>query len=137
MSNWLNISIGTGLVPHWLNYFRVLHYYHFLSCRAKATWDKKWKTTEKRNDQKHKKASFFHLAEFYNGSFLFYFWQNVFFTSYVPCCYFFFLDNVQTAVHSVFFKTGVLKKLAIFMGKHPCWRLFLIKFQGWRLAFLF
>ena len=40
MGNWLNFSIGTGLVPHWLNYFRVLHYYRLLSCRAKATWDK-------------------------------------------------------------------------------------------------
>ena len=35
-----------------------------------------------------------------------------------------------------FFKIGVLKNFAIFTGKHLCWRLFLIKLQYWRLAFL-
>ena len=29
----------------------------------------------------------------------------------------------------MFFKTAVLRKFAIFTGKHLCWSLFLIKFQ--------
>ena len=37
----------------------------------------------------------------------------------------------------IIFKTSVLKYLAIFTGKHLCRILFLIKFQDWRVAFLF
>ena len=29
----------------------------------------------------------------------------------------------------MYFKIGVLKDFVIFTGKHPCWRLFLIKFK--------
>ena len=32
----------------------------------------------------------------------------------------------------IFFKTGVFKNFAIFIEKHLCWNLFLIKLQTWR-----
>ena len=31
--------------------------------------------------------------------------------------------------------TGVLKKFAIFTGKHLCWSFFLIKFRGGQISF--
>ena len=33
-------------------------------------------------------------------------------------------------------KKAVLKKIAIFLGKHPCWSLFLTKLQAFRPATL-
>ena len=36
----------------------------------------------------------------------------------------------------VLFKTGVLQNFVNFTGKHPCWSLFLIKLQAFRLAIL-
>ena len=35
----------------------------------------------------------------------------------------------EPAVRTVFFKIGVLKYFATFIGKHPCYSLFLIKLQ--------
>ena len=34
------------------------------------------------------------------------------------------------------FKIGALKNFAIFAGKHPCWSLFKMKLQAWKLATL-
>ena len=45
----------------------------------------------------------------------------------------------QVKIHlyiQMFFKIGVLKKFAIFTGKHLCYRFFLIKFQAFRPATL-
>ena len=36
----------------------------------------------------------------------------------------------------MFFKIGVFKALANFIGKHQCWSIFLIKLQAWRPATL-
>ena len=36
----------------------------------------------------------------------------------------------------MFYKKGVLKNLANFIGKHLCWSLFLIKLQSWRSGIL-
>ena len=39
---------------------------------------------------------------------------------------------MKSSRSQMFFKIGVLKKFAIFTGKHLCWCLFLIKLQVWR-----
>ena len=102
-----------------------------------------WRNREKRNDQEHHvKASFFHLTD-----------KIFFFTSCCLLCYLFlkkcllhFLFLAMLFAHvtkrsnslsQIFFKTGVLKNFAMFVGKHLRWSRFLIKFQYWRRAFLF
>ena len=40
--------------------------------------------------------------------------------------------NFKSSLSQIFFKIDVLKKFAIFTGKHMCWIYFLIKLQGWR-----
>ena len=44
--------------------------------------------------------------------------------------------NYRNVSSQIFFKIGVLKKFANFTGKQLCWRLFLVKLQGWRPATL-
>ena len=39
------------------------------------------------------------------------------------------LSRSRTSRSQIFFKIGVLKNFAIFIGKHLCWSLFLIKLQ--------
>ena len=100
-----------------------------------------WKNREKRNDQEHHvRASFFIQV-------------HVFFT---PCCLLYYLFLKKRLLHflllvmlfahvakrsnsrsQIFFKKGVLKNFAMFIGKHLCWSRFLIKFQCCRHAFLF
>ena len=62
-------------------------------------------------------------------AFLVCFWENALFTSYMACYY----GVVRVGKHSnsrslTFYKTDALKNLAIFTGKHLCWRFFLINF---------
>ena len=46
-------------------------------------------------------------------------------------------DTIRSSRSQMFLKIGVLKKFAIFIGKHLCWCLFLIKLLGFRPATLF
>ena len=88
---------------------------------------------EKRNYQEHRKASFFIYLSF-RIAFLVCFWENVWFTSYVACYY----CVVPVGKHSnsrsqKFYKINALKNLAIFTGKHLCWRFLLINLIKKRL----
>ena len=38
----------------------------------------------------------------------------------------------RSSLSQMFFKIGVLKNFANFIGKHQCWNIFLIKLQAWR-----
>ena len=67
-------------------------------------------------------------------AFLVCFWENVWFTSYVACYYWSFLVGKHSKSGSqMFYKIDALENLAIFKGKHLCWRFFLIKFIENRL----
>ena len=39
-------------------------------------------------------------------------------------------QSFRSSHSQMFFKIGVLKPFVIFLGKHVCWTLFLIKFEG-------
>ena len=103
-----------------------------------------WRNREKRNDKAHHvKARFFHLTDrkcllhFLMLVKLFVFEKNVFFTS---CCMlgYLLIKTKRSNSHSqIFFKRGVLKDFTMYIGKILCSSRFLIKFQNWRLAFLF
>ena len=45
-------------------------------------------------------------------------------------------ETNRSSLSQMFFKIGVLKNFANFIGKHQCWSLFLIKLQAWRPATL-
>ena len=86
------------------------HYYHLLLCRED------WRNREKQNYQgHHKKAGFFHLAEFQNGFYCFLFKKML---SSIPMLL--IIIFVRVGKHSnshsqMFFKTGVPKFLNIHM----------------------
>ena len=42
----------------------------------------------------------------------------------------FFIIIFRSSHMQMFFKTGIIRDFAIFIGKHLCWSLFLIKLQG-------
>ena len=86
---------------------------------------------EKRNYQQHEKASFCHLSEF-RIVFLVCFWENVWFASYVACYYCVVPVGKHSNSRSQMFYDA-LQNLAIFTGKHLCWRFFLINFINKRL----
>ena len=44
----------------------------------------------------------------------------------------FIKNRCRSSRSQMFFKIGVLKKFAMFTGKHLCWSLFLIKLQAFR-----
>ena len=88
---------------------------------------------EKRNYQEHRKASFFIYLSF-RIAFLVCFWENVRFTSYMACYYCVVRVGKRSNSRSqMFYKIDALKNLAIFTGKHLCWRFFLINFIKKRL----
>ena len=126
------------LIQDWLSCFKVLHYYHFLLCRANAAWDMHWRNREKRNDQEHhEKASFFSSSWVLEWFFCFVFEKM---SSSHPMLLVMLLAHIGKRANSrsqMSFKTNVLKYFAIITGKHLCWSLFLIKFQYWRPSFLF
>ena len=145
MSNYLNISIGSGLVPHWLNCFNDLHYYHLSLCRANAGWHALMKQRKTKWSRASWKGKFFSSS--WGLDFFFFFFTFLFFVF----CFCFFLRTptlhvllVMLFIHigkslssssQMLFKTGVLKNFAIFIRKQLCWGIFLIKLQDLRPAF--
>ena len=68
-------------------------------------------------------------------AFLFGFWENVLFTSYVAC-YYCVICSCRKGLKYLFtdvYKIDTLKSLAIFTGKYPRWRFFIINFIKKRL----
>ena len=52
-----NISIGPGLIAHWLSCFKTVFFYHL----GQMPSDVKWRKREKRTDKEHhEKGSFFY-----------------------------------------------------------------------------
>ena len=101
--------------------------HHLLFCRANAAWYAVEK--EKNEIIKNMKRQVFFIYLSFRIAFLVCFWENVWFTSHVACCY----CVVPVRKHSnsrsqKFCKINALKNLAIFTGKHLCWRFFLINF---------
>ena len=114
-----------GLAPHWLScsevYFTTIIFYYV----GQTPPDVQWRKREKLNYQEHEKTSFFRLPEFQNSFFSLL--LRKLFTSYMACYYL----VIRVGKHSnsrspMFYKTDALKNLAIFTGKHLCWRFFLI-----------
>ena len=95
-----------------------------------------WRCREKRNDQEHhENVSFFHTAKFWM---LFFVFEKM--SSSIPKFLVMLLAHVGKRSNSclqMISKTDVFKNFAIFTGKKLCWSLFFIKFQDWRLIFLF
>ena len=95
-----------------------------------------WRCREKRNDQEHhENVSFFHIAKFWM---LFFVFKKM--SSSIPKFLVMLLAHVGRRSNSclqMISKTGVFKNFATFTGKKLCWSLFFIKFQDWRLTFLF
>ena len=115
-------------------FWSVFHYYHLLLCRANAAWCAVEK--EKSEIIKNMKRQVFFIYLSFRIAFLVCFWENVWFTSYVACYY----CVVPVGKHSnsrsqKFYKINALKNLAIFTGKHLCWRFFLINFIKKRLQY--
>ena len=108
-------------------FWSLVHYYPLLLCRANAVWCAVEK--EKNEIIKNMKRQVFFIYLSFRIAFLVCFWENVWFTSYVACYY----CVVPVGKHSnsrsqKFYKINALKNLAIFTGKHLCWRFFLINF---------
>ena len=106
--------------------------HHLLFCRANAAWYAVEK--EKNEIIKNMKRQVFFIYLSFRIAFLVCFWENVRFTSYMACYY----CVVRVGKHSnsrsqMFYKIDALKNLAIFTGKHLCWRFFLINFIKKRL----
>ena len=95
-----------------------------------------WRCREKRNDQEHhENVSFFHTAKFWM---LFFVFEKM--SSSIPKFLVMLLAHVGKRSNSclqMISKIGVFKNFAIFTGKKLCWSLSFIKFQDWRLTFLF
>ena len=109
-------------------FWSVVHYYYLLLCRANGAWC----AVEKGKNEIKRQVFFIYLS--FRIAFLVCFWENVWFTSYVACYY----CVVPVGKHSnsrsqKFYKINALKNLAIFTGKHLCWRFFLINFIKKRL----
>ena len=114
-------------------FWSLLHYYHILLCRANAAWCAVEK--EKNEIIKNMKRQVFFIYLSFRIAFLFCFWENVLFTSYVLATTVLFVPvgKRSNSRSQMFYKIDPLKNLAIFTGKHLCWRLFLINFYKKRL----
>ena len=82
---------------------------------------------EKEKNEIKRQVFFIYLS--FRIAFLVCFWENVWFTSYVACYY----CVVPAGKHlnsrsQKFYKINAFKNLAIFTGKHFCWRFFIINF---------
>ena len=90
---------------------------------------------EKNESIKNMKRQVFFIYLSFRVAFSFCFWENVLFTSSVACYY----CVVPVGKHSNdrsqrFYKIDAFKNLAIFTGKHLCWRFFsIINFNKKRL----
>ena len=75
-------SISPSLVKL---FFQVLQYHHPLLCRTNAAWDMHWRYRENEmvNSVMKRHAEFVYLS--FRMFFMFCFWENVFFNSYVAC----------------------------------------------------
>ena len=102
----------------------LIHYYHLLLCRANAAWSTVEK--EKNENIKNMKRQVFFIYLNFRIAFLVCFWENFRFTSYVACYYCVARVGKYSNSCSMFYKIDALKNLAIFTGKHLCWRFFLI-----------
>ena len=108
--------------------------HHLLFCRANAAWYAVEK--EKNEIIKNMKRQVFFIYLSFRIAFLVCFWENVSFTSHVACYY--CVAPVRKHSNSrsqKFYKINALKNLAIFTGKHLCWRFFLINFIKKRLQY--
>ena len=107
-------------------FWSVFHYNHLLLCRANAAW------CAVENEQNEIKRQIFFIFLSFRIDFLVCFWENVCFLCGLYYCV------VPVGKHSnsrsqKFYKINALKNLAIFTGKHLCWRFFLINFIKKRL----
>ena len=106
-------------------FWSLVHYYYLFLCRANAVWSAMGKEKNE-NIKNMKRQVFFHLSEF-RTVFLVCFWEKVWFASYVACYYCVVPVGKHSNSRSQMFYDA-LQNLAIFTGKHLCWRFFLIKF---------
>ena len=95
-----------------------------------------WLAVEKEKNEiiENKKRQVFFIYLSFRIAFLVYFWENVRFTSYMACYYcVVWVGKHSNSRSQTFYKIDALKNLAIFTGKHLCWRYFLINFIKKRL----
>ena len=104
--------------------------HHLLFCRANAAWYAVEK--EKNEIIKNMKRQVFFIYLSFRIAFLVCFWENVWFASYVACYYCVVPAGKHSNSRSQMFYDA-LQNLAIFTGKHLCWRFFLINFIKKRL----
>ena len=108
-------------------FWNLLHYYHFLLCRANAAWCavEREKTKLSRT---WKSKLFFIYLRFRTAVFCF--WENVLFTSFVLAITVLFvpIGKRSNSRSQKFWKIDALKNLVIFTRKHLVWRFFLINF---------
>ena len=123
----------TGIGPSLVKLFwSLVHYYHILLSRANTAWCAVEK--EKNEIIKKMKRQVFFIYLSFRIAFLVCFWENVWFISYVACYYSVACVGKHSNSRSqMFYKIDSLKNLAIFTGKHWCWRFFLINFIKKRL----
>ena len=102
--------------------------HHLLFCRANTAWYAVEK--EKNEIIKNMKRQVFFIYLSFRIAFLFCFWENVLFTSYVLATTVLFVPVGKCSNNrsQMFCKIDALKNLAIFTGKHLVWRFFLINF---------
>ena len=113
-------------------FWSLVHYYHLLLCRANAAWCAVEK--EKNEIIKSIKRQVFFIYLSFRIAFLVCFWENVWFASYVACYYCVVPVGKHSNSRSQMFYDA-LQNLAIFTGKHLCWRFFLINFIKKRLQY--
>ena len=111
-------------------FWSLVHYYHLLLCRANAVWSAVGK--EKNENIKNIKRQVFFIYLSFRIVFLACFRENVLFASYVACYYCVVPVGKHSHSRSQMFYDA-LQNLAIFTGKHLCWRFFLINFIKKRL----
>ena len=111
-----NFSIGPGLIAHWLSCFKtftsIIFYYV-----GQMPSDVKWRKKEKRNHKEHhKKASFFHIAEFSNGFFFCFIFEKTY--SSLPMLFVHIgkssSETLRSSGSQMFFKIFVLKNFSMF-----------------------
>ena len=109
-------------------FWNLFYYYHLFSYRANAAWCVVEK--EKTKLSRTWKGKFFFIYLSFRIAFLFCFWENVLFTSYVLATTVLFVPvgKRSNSRSQMFCKIDALKNLAIFTGKHLGWRFFLINF---------
>ena len=125
-------STGAGLIAHCLSCFKTFKsiIFYYVGQNREIEKNKMIKNIMKWQ-------VFFISLSFGTVFVLFYFWENVFFTSYVIFVHVrkASSETLRSSRSQMFFKIGVLKNVSIFAKKHLCSSLFLIKLQAWRPTF--